>query len=118
MTNKYPSCLTIHVINKLSALEDTSSSASMRGCIQDLRNEFNVKTSKERSSSTSNSGGVTIVKVGGNYGSKGELSYKTGSRHEISALRNAVASVRATQNSEVTKAKIESRSTGRLPTHR
>ena len=56
--------------------------------------------------------------MGGSYGSKGELSYKTGSRHEISALRNAVASVRATQNSEVTKAKIESRSTGRLPTHR
>ena len=70
-----------------------------------------------RSSSTSSSG-VTIVKVGGNYGSKGELSYKTGSRHEISALRNAVASVRTNPTSEVTKTKIESRSTGRLPTHR
>ena len=107
----------MNVINKLSALEDTTSSASMRACMQELRNDFNSKMSKERSSSTSSSG-VTIVKVGGNYGSKGELSYKTGSRHEISALRNAVASVRTNTTSEVTKTKIESRSTGRLPTHR
>ena len=91
LTNRYPSCLTINVINKLSALEDTSSTASMRQCIQELRNDFNSKMSKERNNSNS---GVTIVKVGGNYGSKGELSYNP-------AVRN-----------------ITNSSARRLPTHR
>ena len=85
LTNRYPACLTINIITKLSALEDSSSSASMRAYMQELRNDFNHKISKERSTSTSGqTSGVTIVKVGGSYGSKGELSYKTGSRHEIS----------------------------------
>ena len=139
LTNRYPSCLTANVINKLSALEDNSSTSSLRTCIQDLRNDFNTKMSKEQRErhGTSTSSGVTIVKVGGNYGSKGELSYKNnaGSRHEISALRNAVASVRNSQLAAAAAAqasasqqpqiqpqmesrKVDSRSTGRLPTHR
>ena len=89
--------------------------------------------------------GVTIVKVGGNsYGSKGELSYKSGSRHEISttntnttnststptpappitnnnnnntATQNTVNNT-AVRNTTVNGRKSESRSTGRLPTHR
>ena len=134
LTNRYPSCLTANIINKLSSLEDHSSTSSLRTCIQELRNDYNNKK-PEKSSLTS---GVTIVKVGGStYGSKGELSYKnnagggTGSRHEISALRNAVTSVR---NSQIAASqpqpqhpslstgdhhrKVDSRSTGRLPTHR
>ena len=142
LTNRYPSCLTSYVINKLSALEDNSSTASLRTCIQDLRNDFNNKMSKEQREQqrhgTSTSSGVTIVKVGGNYGSKGELSYKSnaGSRHEISALRNAVASVRNSQlaaqaaaaaasasqqpqiQPQIESRKVDSRSTGRLPSHR
>ena len=54
LTNRYQPILTINVINKLSALEsDTNSTASMRAYIQELRNDFNNKMSKERSSSTS-----------------------------------------------------------------
>ena len=54
LTHKYQSILTINVINKLSALEsDTASTASMRGYIQELRNDYNNKMSKERSSSNS-----------------------------------------------------------------
>ena len=42
--------------------------------------------------------GVTIVKVGGNsYGSKGELSYKSGSRHEISSSTTSTAPPTNTQ---------------------
>ena len=85
--------------------------------------------------------GVTIVKVGGNsYGSKGELSYKTGSRHEISSTTTATSATTpnpappitnnnnntgqntvnntAVRNTTVNGRKSESRSTGRLPTHR
>ena len=91
--------------------------------------------------------GVTIVKVGGNsYGSKGELSYKSGSRHEISATTTATSTTTSTpappittnnntnnnnntgqnttvnntavRNTTVNGRKSESRSTGRLPTHR
>ena len=135
LTNRYPSCLTANIINKLSSLEDQSSTSSLRTCIQELRNEYNNKKPEKSSLTTS---GVTIVKVGGStYGSKGELSYKSnaggGSRHEISALRNAVSSVR---NSQIAASqaqpqhpvpslstvdhhrKVDSRSTGRLPTHR
>ena len=55
LTNRYQPILTINVINKLSALEsDTASTASMiRAYIQELRNDFNNKMSKERSSSNS-----------------------------------------------------------------
>ena len=55
LTNRYQPILTINVINKLSALEsDTVSTASMiRAYIQELRNDFNNKMSKERSSSNS-----------------------------------------------------------------
>jgi hypothetical protein len=56
LTNRYQPILTINVINKLSALEsDTASTAStasmIRAYIQELRNDFNNKMSKERSSS-------------------------------------------------------------------
>merc|ERR1711971_105326 len=142
LTNRYQPILTINVINKLSALEsDTASTASMiRAYIQELRNDFNNKMSKERSSSNS---GVTIVKVWGNSGSKGELSYKSGSRHEISssittatstsptpappitnnnntstAVQNNTVSNTTVRNTTVNGRKSESRSTGRLPTHR
>ena len=40
--------------------------------------------------------GVTIVKVGGNSGSKGELSYKSGSRHEISSITTATSTTTPT----------------------
>jgi len=117
LTNRYQPILTINVINKLSALEsDTNSTASMRAYIQELRNDFNNKMSKERSSSTS---GVTIVKVGGSsYGSKGELSHKNGSRHEISSTISTPANTTTVRNTTVNGRKSESRSTGRLPTHR
>ena len=87
--------------------------------------------------------GVTIVKVGGNSGSKGELSYKSGSRHEISSITTATSTTTPTpappitnnnntstavqnntvsnttvRNTTVNGRKSESRSTGRLPTHR
>ena len=129
LTHRYPSCLTANIITKLSALEDNSSTASLRTCIQELRNDYNAKK-HEKSSVTP---GVTIVKVGGTYGSKGELSYKnnSGSRHEISALRNAVSSVRNSQMASAASTtlqqpslstvgdhhrKVDSRSTGRLNT--
>ena len=60
LTNRYQPILTINVINKLSALEsDTASTAQLstahmiRAYIQELRNDFNNKMSKERSSSNS-----------------------------------------------------------------
>ena len=54
LTNRYQPILTVTVINKLSALEsDTASTASMRAYIQELRNDYNNKMSKERSSSNS-----------------------------------------------------------------
>ena len=55
LTNRYQPILTVNVINKLSALEsDTAgSTASMRAYIQELRNDYNNKMSKEKSTSNS-----------------------------------------------------------------
>ena len=54
LTNRYQPILTVNVINKLSALEsDTASTASMRAYIQELRNDYNNKMSKEKSMSNS-----------------------------------------------------------------
>lgn len=69
LTTRYPACLTINVINKLSSMEDPTSSPSMKACIQELRNDYNVRTTREKIS-----GSVTIVKVGGYGGSRGEFS--------------------------------------------
>ncbi len=149
LTNRYPSCLTINVINKLSTLEDGSTSKTIRAYIQELRNDFNAKNStREHLNKNTSTGGVTIVKVGGGSGSRGELtSYgritansNNSNNNDMSSLRAAVASVRASTAASVaaasatgseqqqqhplavtsitTRSRVDSRSTGKLPTHR
>ncbi len=74
LVSKCPSLLTANVINRISSLEEGASSAA-RSYIQELKNEYNSRASKDQTSlgdvGTSQASAVTVVRVGG---SRSELS--------------------------------------------